>query len=245
MHHPPLVEELALDLARVESAPARDFHQPRAFCARDVSFGQRRGHAAHADRVAGAIPDGKPQRGERRTPLEGPDRVLELERFMLGRDTLVHAGSIDHVARRQFAVGAPQHALLGGVEQLGEAAVGMQVTAVEVLEPDERRAVIEALGQERIRPGVAPVAVAFVGKGDERVPASLHVVDRLDLHCDALDRDARSIELAAEDAGQLAIASQRVGPFAVALSKRVGGPFQGTVRIHQGDGWEADNGVVY
>ena len=160
----PFVEQLLTDRERVESPPAVDPHQPLALRTGQRGFGERCRHTADRRRVSVAVAQREAQGGERRALFEGADHVLELERLPSGGVFFLQPQPFDRSRRRELDIGVTEDAVGVGVELLDVATVHVQVAPVEILQPDDRGALVERLLQQR----AYLVGVARVGSRGDR-----------------------------------------------------------------------------
>jgi hypothetical protein len=176
------------------------------------------GEAAQGDRLARTITDRKSKRRERRATLEGADRVLELQGFGCARPALQQARAVDDLRGRQLGIGVTKLPLLSRGQELAVAAVDLQIPAVEILQPDERRTFVEPGAEQRIHHGTGRRLLARCRMDhDQRAPPAKCVDHRLDVDRDALEDKIGVIEPTAQHLLDAHVLLEHFGRRAVSL----------------------------
>ena len=232
----PFGEQLGQHAVRIQSAPALDPQQTRGLAAGNVRLRRRSGYAAHEGRDALPVPDRKAQGHEGVAPLEWPDYVLELQRLfdLVVVATLVDTRPVDRLGRWKLCISTTDQTILGRAEESGKACVGANVAAVEVLQPDERRALVERSVEKRAA-GVAERGQLLGGQRQQDVAAAAPVRHGRDIDGDPIEPQDGSVGLAIEHPLELGRLQAEVLLALVPPPKRLGAPLQLAVLTEQGE----------
>src|SRR5206468_26012 len=84
--------------------------------------------------------------------LERLHRVLELERLVRGASPGLNSWPVDRIPGLELGVGMSANLFVSDAEAVGVAAIDLEVPPVEILQPRDRRACLEAVGEFWPRP---------------------------------------------------------------------------------------------